>query len=441
MPDAPPTTEAQDDERRFQDALRPEVLASERVRCLALAGIFGFFFAFFTIATNTIGAKAFDATFKGELSRLLVSSVLAGFALYELGVSMLIRRALRTGRSPPQIVRFVNAFVEVSLPTFGIWHLGSIFPPAHVVIGPTVFVYFLFIIASVLRLSPALSLFTGAVAATQFYALVRWAQSHPVPAVLTEAAPEIYSDIPNRGRTFFLFMSGVVAALVARRLRDHVLRNMLRAERDRTHIYQVFGQHVSPAVVNRLLQQRGELPSEVRFVCVMFLDIRDFTTFAEKRRPEEVVTYLNTLFSYMIDAVDRHHGIVNKFLGDGFMAVFGAPFSDGAECRNAIAAAREILTKTAALDASLPPPRLGIGLHAGEAVTGHVGSADRKEYTIIGDVVNVASRIEGLNKQFTSQLLISGEVLASAGNVEGASPRGPANVKGRQSAVEIFQLA
>ena len=435
-------TDTPDDERRFQEALRLEVHASERVRCLALAGVFGFFFAFFTIATTTFAAQAFHDTFHGKLSRLLVSSVLGAFALYELGIATLIARGIRKRRSPPEAVRFVNAFVEVSLPTFGIWYLGAtVFPPAHVILGPTTFVYFLFISASVLRLSPILSIFTGGLAAAQFLALAAWASSVPVSQVLRDTAPELYASAPNRGRAFFLFMAGVIAALVARRLRDHVLRNMLRSERERTHIFQVFGQHVSPAVVNRLLQQRGELPSEVRFVCVMFLDIRNFTAFAEKRRPEEVVEYLNTLFSYMIDAIDRHHGIVNKFLGDGFMAVFGAPFSDGAECRNAIAAAREILEKTAALDANLPPPRLGIGLHAGEAVTGHVGSADRKEYTIIGDVVNVASRIEGLNKQFASQLLVSGEVMTSAGEVSGATPRGPANVKGRESAIEIFQLA
>ena len=90
----------------------------------------------------------------------------------------------------------------------------------------------------------------------------------------------------------------------------------------------------------------------------MFLDIRNFTTFAEKRTPEEVVAYLESLFEFMIEIVNRHHGVINKFLGDGFMAVFGAPLSDGSDCLNGVTAAREILARVEAEVAQgkvLPP--------------------------------------------------------------------------------------
>src|SRR5262249_14569600 len=168
----------------------------------------------------------------------------------------------------------------------------------------------------------------------------------------------------------------------------------------------VCGQHVSPAVVDRLLEQRADVKSEVRDVCVMFLDVRNFTAFAEKRTPEEVVEYLNSLFDFMIDSVNRHHGIVNKFLGDGVMAVFGAPLSDGKECVHAIDAAQEILAQIEEMVESgrIPPTRVGIGLHFGKALIGNVGSGARKEYTVIGDAVNVAARIEQLNKELGSQL-------------------------------------
>src|SRR5215510_488760 len=101
----------------------------------------------------------------------------------------------------------------------------------------------------------------------------------------------------------------------------------------------------------------------------MFLDIEGFTTFSESRRPEEVVEYLNSLFSFMIDSVNRHHGIVNKFLGDGFMAVFGAPISDTSDCRNAVAASLEIVEKVTSMNATgeIAPTAIRIGLHAGEA--------------------------------------------------------------------------
>jgi adenylate cyclase len=176
----------------------------------------------------------------------------------------------------------------------------------------------------------------------------------------------------------------------------------------------------------------------------MFLDIRGFTSFAEKKRPEEVVAYLDSLFGFMIEIVNRHNGIINKFLGDGFMAVFGAPLSDGRENLNAVTAAREILARVVEETRrwNVLPTTVGIGLHAGEAVTGRIGSTVRQEYTVIGDVVNLASRIEQLNKQFYSQLLISEEVWNAIGDhATGAVRIGETQVKGRAAPIQVYKLA
>lgn len=188
---------------------------------------------------------------------------------------------------------------------------------------------------------------------------------------------------------------------------------------------------------------KPDLRSERRSVCVMFLDIRNFTTFAERRTPEEVVTYLESLFEFMIEIVNRHHGIVNKFLGDGFMAVFGAPLSEGSDCVNAVRAATEILTRVdeeVALGNVLPTT-VGIGLHAGEAVTGSIGSSLRREYTVIGDVVNLAARIEKLNKKFGSQLLVSDDVWQTLSEVPSATPISDVHVKGREGVIQVYQIA
>src|SRR6185436_15921042 len=195
-------------------------------------------------------------------------------------------------------------------------------------------------------------------------------------------------------------------------------------------------EYVSPVVMDELLTLEPHLRSELRSVCVMFLDIRNFTAFAEKQRPEAVVAYLESLFEFMIEIVNRHHGVINKFLGDGFMAVFGAPLSDGADCLNGLEAAREILSRIEdeVAAARILPTRVGIGVHSGEAVTGSIGSSLRREYTVIGDVVNVASRIEQLNKQFGSQLLISETVWQIVRDkVEDATPMGAVQVKGREA--------
>jgi len=173
----------------------------------------------------------------------------------------------------------------------------------------------------------------------------------------------------------------------------------------------------------------------------MVLDIRNFTTFSEDRAADEVVRYLNTLWSFMVHTVNEHHGFVNKFLGDGFLAVFGAPLSTGSDCANAIAAAQRIMREVEqrAAAGGLPPTQIGIALHAGHAIVGNIGSAERKEYTVIGDVVNVAFRIEALNKEFGSKLLISEPVRQLTG-VDGERIPSIA-IRGRHDSVELFRLA
>jgi adenylate cyclase len=243
-------------------------------------------------------------------------------------------------------------------------------------------------------------------------------------------------------RGMFLLAGGLAAGFVSLRIRTTIIET-LREVRERERVIDLFGQHVSPTVVNQLLSQPTGQTPELREVCVMVLDIRNFTTFSEVRPPDEVVRYLNTLWGFMVRTVNEHHGIVNKFLGDGFLAVFGAPLTTGQDCANAIAASRRIIDELEQLAAAgtLPATQIGIALHAGSVIAGNVGSAERKEYTVIGDVVNVAFRIERLNKEFGSKLLISEPVRQKAGP-EGAGERVPAiALPGRSAPVELFRLA
>jgi adenylate cyclase len=177
----------------------------------------------------------------------------------------------------------------------------------------------------------------------------------------------------------------------------------------------------------------------------MFLDIRDFSRYASAHSAPEVVSYLNALFGFMIPLVNQHHGMVNKFLGDGFMAVFGAPLADTGECDNAVRASLAILRRLQDLNTqgAIPPTRIGIGLHVGEAATGNVGTAERKEYTIIGDVVNVASRIEQATKLLGAQLLVSAQV-ASKLDARGGfqtEDMGLVELKGQPQPLRLFKLA
>jgi adenylate cyclase len=218
----------------------------------------------------------------------------------------------------------------------------------------------------------------------------------------------------------------------------------LQTVEERNAVVRLFGQHVSPAVLDALLHHPAETQPTRKDVCVMFVDIRGYTQFAEKRPPEAIVAYLNTLFEFMIASVTHHHGMVHQLLGDGLMAIFGAPLSFGNDAANAVRAALEIVARVQReVEAEgIPPTRIGIGLHAGEVLAGTVGSVVHKEYKVTGDVVNLASRIEQLNKEFNTQLLVSATVWqAVRGQGLSAASLGPVPIRGREEAVELFALA
>jgi adenylate cyclase len=293
--------------------------------------------------------------------------------------------------------------------------------------------YFVFIILSTLRLDFWLSAFTGAVAASQALAMALWASS----GVVNAPSPGYHA-----GRSLMLLVGGILAGAVGAQLRRQFEKSYAAATQ-RDYVTNLFGQHVSPQVVERLLMSGAATASDVRKVAVMFVDIRGFTAAAKSRSPQEVVERLNVAFSLMVDAVDRHGGIVNKFLGDGFLALFGAPIEEPDPAHRAIAAAREILT---AIDRDNEgqkwPLRMGIGLHLGDVVAGNVGSPRRKEYTVIGDTVNFASRVEALNKEYGSQLLISDTIREAARDVTAdAVSVGEVTVRGYDQPTTLWKLA
>ena len=366
--------------------------------------------------------------------------VLLVLVAYLVAERVRLNRFIKSGRRIPTFYRYFSAFVETSFPTIEIMVAASYIDPATTLSMPPVFIYPLFIALSALRLNFRMSVFTGAVAALGYTLVALFYVGAGGP----ELNPLLVSVPLHLIKGVALLALGVVTGLVALQIKRRMLDSFKLAE-ERNSVVNTFGQHVSPAVVDKLLERDGGLCSEKRNVCVMFLDIRNFTAFAEGRRPEEVVEYLESLFGFMAEIVNGHRGIINKFLGDGFMAVYGAPLSEGRDCANAVEAAREIISRVEEEieRGRVLPTRVGIGIHAGEAVTGSIGSSLRSEYTVIGDVVNLASRIEQLNKQFGTQLLVSEEVWeeARAEGLDGALPMGRVAVKGRVAPIKIYRVA
>ena len=368
--------------------------------------------------------------------------VIGAFLIYEIGVLAWLSRLLRSGRLATATFRYVNTLVEVSLPTAAIVAGSLSLGGLPTLAGAVPFLYFLFLFLSALSLDFKLCVFAGAVAGAEFFVasliLLRLdatpAAGFPVLAMLRSPHQYLIKSV-------FLLAGGCIAGFVAHQIKRQLL-SALQTLQERDRAISIFGQHVSPQVADLLLRQPMDAAGQERNVCVMFLDIRDFSRIAGERSPTEVMDYLNILFGFMIPLINDHSGIINKFLGDGFMAVFGAPVDDGEQCRHAVQAARAILHRVGELNRAqtIPPTRLGIGLHLGVALTGNVGCGERKEYTVIGDVVNVASRIEQATKQFQAQLIIS-EAVAQSFDAPPGEDLGLVELKGQPRPIRLFKLA
>jgi adenylate cyclase len=296
-------------------------------------------------------------------------------------------------------------------------------------------VYFIFIILSTLRLDFWLSTFTGLVASVQLFAM----------AIFYHPAQFANDPVPTVGfhfvRSLVILVCGMLAGAVGMQLRRQ-FEASIQAATARDRVTNLFGQHVSPQVVERLMAEGASTTSDTRRVAVMFVDFRSFTAAARSRSPQDVVDRLDGAFAVLVDILDRHGGIVNKFLGDGFLALFGAPFEAHDAAHRAVAAAREMLAANERVNkGSSWPLRIGIGIHFGEVVAGNIGSPRRKEYTVIGDTVNFASRLESLNKEFGSQLLVSAAVRDALGEDGGdAVPLGEVAVRGYDRPMAVWQL-
>lgn len=214
--------------------------------------------------------------------------------------------------------------------------------------------------------------------------------------------------------------------------------------RERYRLRKLFGGYVSPPVMQEILAGKlhPTLGGETQFGCLLFSDIRGYTTISERMTPEETIAFVNGYFDRLVPIIHAHGGTVICFMGDGIMAVFGIPQALDNACKSAFDCSRAMLDNLRAINAELiakneAPIDIGIGLHAGDVIAGHIGASERHEYSCLGDVTNVASRLEGLTKDVGYRIVISRVVAEMAGVVDTVAPLGPRNIKGH-SAIEVF---
>jgi adenylate cyclase len=251
-------------------------------------------------------------------------------------------------------------------------------------------------------------------------------------AGLAAASYEAYT----RGGYWLDFLAPLLGTLAYLQATHVLRRRRLRA---------AFGQYVSPEVMDQVLRTGAALGGEVRTVTVLMSDLRGFTTLSERLPPQVVSEMMNEYFTAMVDVILAHCGLVQDFIGDAIMAVYGSPLDDPQHCWHAV---RTAVGMHAALEAlnrrweaeGRAPLAMGIAIHTGEVFAGTLGAPRKKKYAVLGDTVNLTSRIEGLNRDLGTGILVSGAVLAALKDRVVVRDRGSVAVKGRREPVEIFEL-
>ena len=255
----------------------------------------------------------------------------------------------------------------------------------------------------------------------------------------------IYIDMRNPGQSFTeedveLFAS--MAAQLAMAIENVRLHDRMIAEaKHRANL----GRFLSPAIVDQVMQHGTQLGlgGEKRFVTAMFCDIRGFTPMAEQLAPAQLVATLNEHFTAMTEIIFRHQGTLDKFIGDEIMAVFGSPITREDDTARAVQAALEMLRCNHELNEQrlakgLPALAIGIGMATGEVIAGYVGSPDRMEFTVVGDTVNVASRL--CSRALGGQLIITDGTYGRVRETIEAHSIGELELKGKETKVEAYEV-
>lgn len=314
--------------------------------------------------------------------------------------------------------------------------------------------YYLIVALSILALSPALVLWTGLCVVIGLAGATAWIMAGMDRVVsfgelpLAPSREDFLAVVLNRD---FLgipvrVIEGVVIALVTciAALAVHRARNMVRshaaAEAERARIQRVFGRYVPTQVAEQLIHA-GQLAPHQREASIIFADIEGFTGLSEALPPAEVIGLLNSFFSAATTIIDERGGVVVNHVGDALIAAFNAPRPiDGYQAR-AVDAARTLLSLVSGREFEGVRLRVRIGIATGLVAAGTVGAAERQTYTLYGDTVNLAQRLEELNKELETDCLMCGTTfMAARSDCADAVAKGFVQVRGRENAVEVFAL-
>lgn len=216
---------------------------------------------------------------------------------------------------------------------------------------------------------------------------------------------------------------------------------MVKGLKERELIRDTFGKYVTKDVANVILDQQINLEGEVRICTILVSDIANYTTLSEGLSPEEIVQLLNEYFAVLVQIIQENNGVVNKFMGDSIFAIFNVPLDDPDHASHAIKAALAIKEITSTMEFGKKHHlKTRIGINTGSVVAGNIGAADRMEYTVIGDDVNIAARLEQLNKQFNTQILIGENTYELAKHQFKFNQIGNVQLKGKERTIKVYEV-
>lgn len=392
-------------EKIFEEIFTEEIISNESFRSKVLAGIIGFLIIVVLLLSIAF-AKHFKDVSQYSITIEITLLILAVIFVRAIFVSRAAKKWNKYGVKAFILIRYINAFTEISIPSVVLIIYSFNLPSMYPLFTPVSLLYFLIIMLSALELDFKLCLFSGTMAALQYIIIALYLTSKP---------SEVFDSLSffpiHIGTAALLFISGHTAGLIT----VHIKRGLLKyykAQSERNEIQKLFGQQISREIVDELVENHYEVQSRTRFAVIMFIDIRNFSIFAQNKSPEEIISYQNNVFSFMIEIINKHKGIVNQIMGDGLMAIFGAPIEHKNDCQSAVNASLEIYKELKRRNEKglLPETIIRIGINAGEVVTGNVGTSERKQYSVTGQPVIIAARLEQINKELNSVILISDEV-------------------------------
>jgi len=362
-------------------------------------------------------------------------------------ISIVVFLLLKNGKFNDKI-KYYTTTGDILIFLIALWQFGTF----RTFKSEAFLVIFLWIAIAAMRFSVKLTIYAGSLASLGYVVLIVLALH--LGTITTGSVTDHFTSekvsLGNLGlRVLFVSALFIVSAYIAKIYEGLILRaaeKEIAAERElqeKDKLKDTFSRYVSQQVAEKIFRDGVSMSGERRRATLLFCDIRNFTKMSEHMEPEEVVSFLNDYLSTMVDVIFSYGGTLDKFVGDEIMAVFGAPVSTGHDEENAVLAAVTMRNELNKINEKrqrqgMPTIQFGIGIHSGDVVAGNIGSDKRMEYTVIGQAVNIASRIEALNKKLSTDILITQDTFDAVSSIVKVTKQPPVLVRGVEKPVQTY---